>query len=270
MRHSSLVLLALTFLGTAYAHADALLTGVGFAMTPDKETFTHRLACRGDLARWDFSGTRNIEGSVLYRGDRKSFYIIDPVRKAYVELPAVSPGDQDIRLGLLAFLYVVSRKTLSSEQLKELDQAVATLPLPETLLTFKTKSQTRVNGIPCSRLEAFFGGVKRAEYFTSDAKALQLDGEDFASLQGFLKAADRLYDHFDFLFPEPSGAASGAEKGYTGVSVKRVFYQDDRTVFSLEFKSIGRKGVNDSWFELPAGYKKMEIFDMLFGVTIHH
>ena len=250
----------LLFLTAVPAFAGILATGNGFVDMEGGETFVHKLACQGDMARWDFSGKKLIEGSVLYRGDRDVFWVIDPIRKSYFELPAVSPGDKAMRIGVLAILYGVACRALSKDQQAELDRALSRMPLPEALLDFKPKGTARWGRFPCDRFEAAFNGEKCGEYLTSEAKGMGLADADYASLAGFLKTLNLLYDNFDFLFPDP---AAGERKPYSGIPVKWAFFKAGRTTFSMEFKSVERREIDPARFELPAGLKKVEVFDLL-------
>jgi hypothetical protein len=216
------------------------------------------------FARWDFSGSQNMEGSMLYRGDLKVFWVIDPVQKTYFELPAVSPEDKDVRLGLLAFLYAVARNTLPAGRKAELDRVLGLMPLPEILLDFQPEGNGKAGRVSCSRYGAFFNGVKRADYFTAGAPALKLPEGDFASLEGMLGACMRLYDNFDFLFPDPA-STPGGRKRYEGVPLKWSFTREGKTTFLVEFKSVERKDFDPAKFQLPAGLKKVEVFDLLLS-----
>jgi len=256
-------LLCALLLATALPlQAGVLASGTGFADLEGGETFAHRLACQGDRARWDFTGKNYIEGSILYRGDRDVFWVVDPVKKAYFELPAVSPEDRDMRIGILSIMYSVARKALSKEQSAELDRALGRMPMPEILLDFKEKGKGKAGGVNAIRYDAYFNGVKRGEFLAAGPKALGLPEEEYASLAGFLRALNRLYDNFDFLFPDPT---SGERRSYEGVPLRWNFQTTKRPSFTMEFKSVERRDLDPSLFELPAGLKKVEVFDLLLN-----
>jgi hypothetical protein len=257
------VLLTLLTLSLALPlRAGVLASGDGFADLEGGEPFAHRLACQGDRARWDFTGRNYIEGSILYRGDRDVFWVVDPVKKAYFELPAVSPSEGDMRIGLLAVMYAVARRALSREQTAELDRALGRMPMPETLLDFKANGSARAGRVKGDRFEAFFNGAKRGEVLAAGEKALGLPKEDYEALDGFLRTLNRLYDNFGFLFPDP---APGTRNPYRGVPLKWTFPAAGRPTFALEFKTIERRELDASLFELPAGLKKVEVFDLLLN-----
>lgn len=247
-------------LGVLPARADVVATGTGFADIGGGETFTHRLMTQGDRARWDFSGRQYLEGSIIYRGDRGIFWVVDPLQKKYFEFPALKPGESDMRVGLLAMVYGVARNTLSAEKKAELERGISRMPLPEHLMDFTRKGTVRMGRWTCERYEAGVNGMKRGEYLTAGPKTLGLTEEDFASLEGAWQACTALYGHFDFLFPD---ASEGNRDGYAGFPVMWAFAQGNRTTFSLQFKSIGKSPVAASVFELPAGLKKVEVFDLL-------
>lgn len=256
------LVLLLLLLTTPPLRAGVLATGTGFADLDGGETFAHRLACQGGKARWDFTGSNFLEGSVLYRGDRGVFWVVDPIQKSYFELPAVSPEDRDLRIGILAVMYGVARRALSKDQLAELDRAVTRLPLPEVLLDFRPKGSAKAGKYRCERYEAFFNGARRGEYLTAGASALSLAPEDYESLSGFLKTLNRLYDNFDFLFPD---SLAGSRGRYEGVPLKWTFLGAGRPTFTMEFKSFEKRDLEPGLFELPAGLKKVEVFDLLLN-----
>jgi len=244
--------------------AGVLASGSGTATIREKETFGHRLYCESGLARWELSGKNIVETTVIYRKDRKVFWVIDKGRKTYFEVPAVAPGDQDMRIGILAMLYAVARQALSADQKAELELVLKRVPLPETLLDFQKVGAVRVGGLLCDRYAATSGGIKRGEYFTADATALKLSQADYEAFDSVLKACHRMYDNFDFLFTE---SAPASRKSYVGVPIAwtAVQAQGGKTTFSVEFKSFSGRNLDPALFQLPAGLKKEDIFTSLFN-----
>jgi len=256
------LLCALFLIAALPLRAGVLASGSGFADLDGGETFAHRLACQGDKARWDFTGKSYLEGSILYRGDRGVFWVVDPVKKAYFELPAVTPEDRDMRIGILSIMYAVARKALSKEQSAELDRALGRMPMPEILLDFRSQGTGKAGRVKAARYEAFFNGAKRGEFLVAGPKALGLPEEEYASFAGFLKALNRLYDNFDFLYPDP---APGERRSYEGVPLRWNFQTTGRPSFTMEFKSVEKRDLDPLLFELPAGLKKVEVFDLLLN-----
>lgn len=114
----------------------------------------------------------------------------------------------------------------------------------------------------CNRYEAFFNGIKRADYLTMDASALKLSPSEGESLSATLKKCFDLYDNFDFLFPDPT---AGERKPYSGIPVKWSFASKGKTTFALEFTSITSRAIDPKLFELPAGLKKEDIYALLLN-----
>ena len=255
-----IVLILLLTLTASPAPADVLATGTGFADIEGGEPFTHRLVCREDRARWDFSGKQYLEATVYYRGDLGVYWVVDPVRKGYFEMPVLEPGETDMRMGLLAMVYAVSRKALSDEKRAELDRGVARMPIPEYFLDFRRKGTVKTGKWKCGRYEVFFGAEKKGEYLTARAKDLGLDGEDYGFLMNTWRQCVTLYSRFEFLFPDPPEGKRGS---YEGFPVAWAFEKGGRSTFSVRFKSIARHSANDATYDLPPGVKKMEVFDLL-------
>jgi hypothetical protein len=257
-----IVLAGLFLLMCHSIHADILATGNGYADVEGGEKFTHRLYARGQMARWEFSGQNMLEGTAIYRGDRKVLWVLDPNRKAYFELPVLKPGESDMKLGMLAVLYGVAVRAISKEQKAEMEKAIQAMPLPEALVDFAPKGKVKSGRWTCERYEVFFNGMKRAEYLTADASALKIPTADYIALSEAWRVFNDMYARFDFIFPDPG---TSDRRRYRGFPVKWAYAKDAHTSFSLEFTTIERREASQALFELPDGYKKTDVFDLIMA-----
>jgi hypothetical protein len=273
MKRYALVLLA------AFTFAAPALAGVVYEVevtdhTEDPVAVSgSRISVEGDLVKMDVtSGSKDLNGEMIFRGDRKEMVIVNNEDKTYFVL------DEEQMKALAAQI---------SQAMSAMEQALAAVPegqrakmeqmmksrmpiqmeprVPAELK--KTGDSDTVGGYPCVRYEVWRGGIRERELWVTEWKNIEGGSdtaESFEDMSAFFKEMlDSLPQMGEKGFDDPMFELL---KEMGGMPVVTREFDDDGSLESeARLKSASHQSLDPADFEPPADYKRKDMFGGMKG-----
>jgi hypothetical protein len=230
---------------------------------------TTRIQIDRDRVRVDLSGTNGPQ-VIIFRGDRRAFYIIDAAKKTYMEMTRqdverlasqVGSAMEQMRAQMEQQL-----RNMTPEQRKMIDEQMKGMGAPLAGQTsasntvFKRLRSDREGQWACDVYEGMRGPEKVQEVCAADWKALGMSGEDFETIRQigeFFKEMARSFGANDTL----AVGSNDWEKtqGFPGVPVRRVSFSNGAPRSTARVTEARSQSFPDSLFDVPAGFQKEQL-----------
>lgn len=206
------------------------------------------------------------KSSIIFRGDRDLFWIIDHEEKTYTEITR-----EDLRRlkQKMQQMYKITEKRLSrlSPERREKMKSMLKARMGRTHARIsykKTGSNIKVNQWICDKYMGTAMGEKKKDVWTTHWQNLNLRAGDFSvmvkmsdffmELAGaFANMRTPIRSSIDFKVGSKKWAQ---ESGYYGVPVKIITYSNGSKQRMFQIKKIIRQKLDPSIFNPPTGYKK--------------
>jgi len=273
MKRRALIVLTALLLGSS-AFAGVVYEVEVTDHTEDPATVSDsRISVDGDLVKMDVtSGSKDLNGEMIFRGDRKEMVIVNNEDKTYFVL------DEEQMKALAAQI---------SQAMSAMEQALAAVPegqrakmeemmkqrMPmqmeprEPAELKKTGDSDTVGGYPCVRYEVWRGGIRERELWVTQWKNIE-GGTDavqaFEDMSAFFKEMlDSLPQMGDRSFAD---SAFEHLKEMGGMPVVTREFADDGTLESeARLTSASSRSLDPADFEPPKDYKRKDMFGGMKG-----
>ena len=179
---------------------------------------------------------------MIFRGDKQTMWIVAPDQRTYQEL--------------------------TEEQIDRFGEQMGGMPMAAPA-TSKTEyslvaSDQQINQWTCDKYEGVRDGEKQREMWTVPPDEIGLEASDFEVMKqmaefvkGFSKFGGGQADQ-QSLFRV--GGGEGKDQDFSGVPVRQIEYQGGRPSSRSELKEVRREDFDSTLFEVPAGFKKQQMF----------
>ena len=200
------------------------------------------------------------EQKMLFDAETETLYIIDNEREEYVEMTR-----QDME----------ALSSMLKEQMAIMEQQMEMMPEKQReMIREKMKeamgggqspaeysldaSDVPVHGWQTDKYKGMADGSKQSEVYLASYEELDLDKEDFATMESFFKL---MKNYAQSMSGSGLGFFSESMPGYAeGVPVKVVLYNADGDAISTQtIESISEEEVEETIFEVPEDYKKKKM-----------
>ena len=213
---------------------------------------------------------------MIFRGDKQTMWIVAPDQRTYQELTK----EQIDRFGEQMGGKMAEMRKQMEEQLKNMPperramiekmmkSRMGGMPMAAPA-TSKTEyslvaSDQQINQWTADKYEGVRDGEKQREMWTVPPDGIGLEASDFEVMtqmaefvKGFSKFGGGQADQ-QSLFRV--GGGEGKDQDFSGVPVRQIEYQGGRPSSRSELKEARREDFDSTLFEVPAGFKKQQMF----------
>lgn len=259
MKPVKMILILLCLAITAPLWAGVLMTTVDQrADNPDNQS-TSKLYLDKDRLRMEMTG-KDENKLVIYRQDKDLFWIISEKDKTYTEFTKADMDRMQQQMEGASKQMEEAMKNMPLEQRAMMEGRMKgmTSHAASKEVYKKVASGQKVGQWTCAQYEGDTEGTKASDVWTTDPKSLGLTKEDFDVLKDMSKFWEGMAKGGSKLF-KIDEAEKDTLGHFSGVPVKTVYYSDGKVSHTNELKSIERKNLDASLFELPADYTKQEM-----------
>ncbi|TNF54073.1 DUF4412 domain-containing protein [bacterium] len=203
------------------------------------------------------TGDNGEENIIIYRNDKKVFWVINPREKTYTEMTRKDIQAMKSRMDEAMVQMQEQMKNMTPEQRAMMQQMMkGTMPVqPKEIVYRKTDSKARISRWTCNKYIGYLDGTKKKEVWTTDWKSLGLSKDHFAVMQGMSLFISEITKGVTDFF------RTGSEKweqqqGYSGVPVRTISYSNGKADIKTEIKEVKEKDFSPALFDLPTGFMK--------------
>jgi hypothetical protein len=260
------VFLALIFILSVFVR----LTEAGIVITAVQESYPHSAKTYTSKAFIDKNSMRvetkenGRDNIIIYRNDKKLFWIINPEDNSYTELTRNDMRQIKSQMDEAMLKLQEQMKNMPPEQRDMMEKMMkgAAMPMRPKKTTYrKTDSKVIVNKWKCDKYEGFRDGQKTKEVWTTDWKNIGLEEEHYAVMLGIGDFTSEFTKRDSSFFQAGSDEWERAQ-GYAGVPVKTITYSMGRPTQRTEIQDVSKEELSSSLFDLPPGLKKQKILGM--------
>ena len=268
MKKTTLILAAVLVICTSAVAGVVYEIEVKYHTSSPPSTSASRISVEEPLLKMDvISGSDEMDGEMIYRGDRREMVVVNDKDKTYFVL-----GEEDIK-ALAAQI---------NQAMSAMEQALAAVPegqrekmremmnkrMPmqteqrEPAELKKTGETDTINGYPCVKYQVWRAGILERELWVTPWKNIE-GGADtvqaFEDMSGFFKEMlDSLPQMGDRSFAD-SAFEHLKEMGGMPV-VTREFADDGSLESEATLRSATQENLDPADFEPPKSYKKKDMF----------
>jgi hypothetical protein len=204
--------------------------------------------------------------SVIFRGDRQTFYHVQHADKSYVELDKATAEKLGGRLQEAMQSLEAKMEKLSPEQRAQVEAMMGKTPVAPTSQARElrpTGAKRDVDGIPCTQWEIWAGPVKESEAWVAKWKDVGLDPKAFAVFESMGR-------FFEASLASVPGLAGVADENRIFADLERLAglplimrdFEDGEPIEETRIRDWRSARVDASAFELPAGYRRQDVPSM--------
>jgi hypothetical protein len=199
--------------------------------------------------------------TVIFRSDKQVYWIINNNNKTYQEITKQDIIKLKSKMDDAQKQMEESMKNLPEEQRAMMRNMMAGKFAKETVAKIEFKEIAKGEKIKqwsCTHYAGFSNGEKVQDIWYADVKQIGFSQEDYPVLkdmENFYKSlTEQQSDFFSINFEE-------LQKEYSakGFPVKIIGFYQGKSASTMEVTEIKQATFDAASFELPAGYKKMEI-----------
>jgi hypothetical protein len=198
---------------------------------------------------------------VIYRNDRKVFWIINPEEKSYTELTKKDIRAIKGRMDQAMMQLQEQMKNMPPEQRAMMEQMMkgrAAPMKPKKTVYRKTGTGVKVNKWKCDTYEGFREGSRTNEVCTTGWRRLGLEQEQYDVIKGMGDFTSEFTKGVSSFFRAGSDEWE-KEQGYPGVPVRTITYSMGKAQHKTEIREVRNERVDESLFDLPPGLRKQQI-----------
>ncbi len=216
-----------------------------------------RISIGSDAVKTEIQGEKGYT-TVIFRGDKQLFWLIDDKDKSYREMTKEDAERMAAKMKDAQAQMAESMKNMSPEQKAMMEKymggkmgAAAGSALPKYV---KKASGEKAGKWTADRYEAPKGKDGVRKLWTVPQGTIGLKAEDVAVLKEMAKFFEKFgankSDYFQF---------DRQDMGIRGIPVKSLTIEGGKTTSSTILKEAGSKSFPSSAFDLPSGYSKKEM-----------
>jgi hypothetical protein len=243
------------------------LSEAGVVITTTQERYPHSSDTYTNRAMLEKIGMRmehkmdNKTQVIIFRNDKKTFWIINPEEKSYTELTKNDMRQFRSQMDDAMQKLQEQMKDMPPEQramMEKMMQGKAMPVKPKKTVYKKTASGVKVNKWTCDKYEGFLDGRKTRDVWTTDWKNLGLDQEHYDVMKEIGDFTGEFTKGPSSFFRAGSDEWERAQ-GYSGVPVRTITYSMGRPKQKTEIQDIRKERFKPSLFELPPGLRKQSM-----------
>jgi hypothetical protein len=240
------------------------LTAAGVVITTVEESYPHSAETDtgkvfiGENAMRVESGADGEDNIVIFRNDRKVFWIINTNDKTYTEMTKNDIREIKNQMDKAMQMMEEQMKNLPPEQRAMMEQMMkgSSMPAqPEKTVYKKVASGLNVNRWKCDKYEGYRSGKLIEEVWTTEWENLGIQQKDFLVMQSmgdFVRELTKdVASHFHVGSDEWE-----KEQGYPGIPVRKISYFMGRPKHKTEIMDVKREAIDPSLFDLSPGFRK--------------
>lgn len=255
---------AAVFGGAGAAYADLVYTMRTKALAMDPPAMlTHRMSMAADrMALHSAAGDKRTE--MVFRGDRKVLWMIEPAAHAYTEVDEASVKALAAQIGPVIEHMRERMAQLGPEERAAMEEILrlqakgpaTTAPQVEAR---KTAAKEKIAGYDCVRWDILRDGVKTGEIWATPWKAAGVGKEDFAVLRDLNQFLATLHAASPATRDiSRGGDLVGDMDRVDGFPVRIRHFEDGVLASESTLESLDKRKLESTLFEVPAGYTKRE------------
>jgi hypothetical protein len=239
--------LCLVFLMIAGAWAGVTLVNSSQSLKEKGTPRTHTIYLDKNMARMELNGE---EKYFIYRADKNLFWIVDKVKKSYIEMTRTEIETLSSSMTDAIAMMQSQLKNLSPDQRKKIEELLRTQMQPP--ITYKqTAGGEIVNGWTCNKYSGTLNGLAQSEIWTADPVALDIPAEEYAVLKDMASLFQKFAGNLKGFLPVPD------EKGVlSGMPVRTVIFLGGQPDWESDLMETKKGDFVPSLFEVPAGMMK--------------
>ena len=212
---------------------------------------------------------------MIFRGDKQTMWIVAPDRRSYQELTKEQVdrfGEQmGGRMAEMRQQMQEQLKNMPPERRKMVEQMMksrmggmlmAAAPTSKTEYSLVASGQ-QVNQWTCDKYEGVRDGEKQREIWTVPPEEVGFEASDFQvmkQMSEFIKGLSQ-FGGGQAEQQTPFRVGAGGEgQDFSGVPVRQIDYRAGRPSSRSELKEVRREDFDAELFEVPAGFKKQQMF----------
>jgi hypothetical protein len=207
--------------------------------------------------RVDVKGEKD-SSAVIFRGDKKVFWVVDSKKKTYQEITKAQVEKAAAQMRSASAQMESAMKDMTAEQKammrKFMGNKMAAASKDDTPRYVRKASGEKAGKWTADRYEAPFGKNGVQKVWAASRGAVQLTESDMAALKEmsafFEKFGANKSDYFKF---------DRKDLGFSGVPVKTEIVEGGKTTATTLLREVTPKNFQPSTFDLPAGYKKVDV-----------
>ena len=267
MKKFALVLAVATMLGCpAFAGVLYEIEVADHSQSPAAVS-TSQISVEGQLLKIDGSAGSHMDGSMIYRGDRRQMVVVNDEDTSYFvideeQMRALTAQISEAMTAMEQALAAVPEgQRAQFEQMMKKRMPVQGAPREPAELKKAGDSET-INGYPCVRYEVWRGGIRQRELWVTSWENIE-GGEDTA--QAFQDMSDFLREMLDSL--AQFGGQSFGDPAFEhlremgGIPVRTREFADDGSIETeATLKSAADRSFEPASFDPPKGYTKQDLF----------
>ncbi|MEM1091735.1 MAG: DUF4412 domain-containing protein [Pseudomonadota bacterium] len=123
----------------------------------------------------------------------------------------------------------------------------------------RTGESRKIAGYDCEVIEVYAGDSKSSEQCVTTAKELDIPEEDYAAVRGMMTFVQDLANSFGQM---SDGVLDFGEPGKDEIPVQYTHYDPRMGTSTGQLKSVSHDDIDPLVFEIPDGYKEIEMPDM--------
>lgn len=218
---------------------------------------TARFAVQAGKVAMVMTGLR--AARLLFDQRGRVLHLVNDDQKMYFDLDQQTLGDMS---GMMANMQAQLAK-MPAEQRAMAEQMMkgSMGKAPDPFVYVRTGDKKTISGYDCTRVEGMRGSEKITEYCGStsdDFKISPAERETILDLQGYLR-------NFTIMVKSTDESTRAFQWDYAtdGYPVLTRCFRKGQLTLDLKLDSLSRAPVPASVFEIPSGYKKMDIGSMM-------
>ena len=204
------------------------------------------------------SNEKDEQNVVIFRGDKKVFWVLKTSDKTYVEMTQEDLAELKAQMDNMQKMMAEQMKNMPEEQRKMMEKMMpsAAGAAKKMKTDYKKKgSGEKVGKWSCDHYEGFRDGKKTGELWTASWDQIGLKRSDmsaFKQMAEFFEAISQ--DASEFM--KIGSEEWEKEQGLSGVPVRWIDMEDGQTDSQGEIKEIRKQDIKASLFDIPSGYEK--------------
>lgn len=250
--------------------ADVIITMENRDLTSDPPAVTAgRVLVAGDKLMMEMDDSDSGSGSpgqvMIFRGGDEQILIVEHARKSYMVLDREAMAGVSEQMNQAMKQMEEELAKLPEEQRKMMEERMASMfqaqsaaegPLVETK---KTGEEKTIGGFACVGYENLVDGEKTSQMWVADLGKVGISEESFDVFKDMARFMR------DLMSSLPALSRYGGEQAFQGMEEIDGFpvlvqhLEGDDVIYESLFKSVEEKKIDPSIFEVPEGYKQVNV-----------
>ena len=257
MKRAFVLTLAVSVILSCSAHAGVILKSAANIHGTQQITAKTTLYLARDRMRMESEDSMGGKQVVIFRKDKRLFWVIDPVKGTYTEITKAQLEQMKKQMEEYKRQMEAAMKNMPPEQkammkkmMKEQMPSSAPKDLP---ISYRKVGSGKIGKWYCTKFQGVLNGAKVEDVWVAPFNKLGISLSD-------LEILNQMGSFFDELYQGSGNSIVGDTKKwedtFKGFPVKTVSYDNGRVVYEDSLKEVKKTSLPQTLFELPGGLKK--------------